>query len=234
MTELRRNIMGLIIVGILIILIYSLFYYLNKLVCDLFHDTKKLFKRPVQSTKPEKLYWLTALALELSRKPSVIPVMPLLANTSQDALTAALAALDQHNYDTAAELWRPLANQGNADAQYNLGIMYENGNGVPQDYAEAVTWFRKAADQGNTKAQYGLGVMYENGNGVPQDYAEAVKWFRKAAEQGDANAQYNLGVVYYNGQGVPQDFVEAHKWYNLAAARAIWPHCGASIRRSRT
>ena len=64
--------------------------------------------------------------------------------------------------------------------------MYEQGHGVPQDYAEAVKWYRKAADQGDAFAQYNLGVMYDNGEGVPQDQAEAVKWYRKAAEQGDA------------------------------------------------
>jgi TPR repeat protein len=61
-------------------------------------------------------------------------------------------------------------------AQYNLGLMYGKGWGVPQDYAEAAKWYRRAAEQGYAKAQYNLGVMYYNGEGVPQDYAEAVKW----------------------------------------------------------
>ena len=84
----------------------------------------------------------------------------------------------------------------NLDAQYNLGLMYDNGEGVPQDYAEAVKWYRLAAEQGHAKAQYNLGLMYDNGEGVPQDYAEAVKWYRLAAEQGDAAAQTNLGCMY--------------------------------------
>ena len=62
--------------------------------------------------------------------------------------------------------------------------MYRNGEGVPQDYAEAVKWYRLAAEQGDADAQYNLGLMYDNGNGVPQDYKEAVKWYRLAAEQG--------------------------------------------------
>ena len=62
--------------------------------------------------------------------------------------------------------------------------MYDKGQGVPQDYAEAVKWYRLAAEQGDADAQYNLGVMYDNGQGVPQDYAEAVKWYRLAAEQG--------------------------------------------------
>ncbi len=104
-----------------------------------------------------------------------------------------LAAYYTGDFSTALKEWRPLAEQGDALAQYNLGLMYRNGNGVIQDYAEAVKWFRLAAEQGFAKAQYNLGLMYQNGNGVVQDYAEAVRWYRLAAEQGHAKAQYNLG-----------------------------------------
>ena len=83
-----------------------------------------------------------------------------------------------------------LAEQGYAYAQYNLGVMYENGRGVRQDYAEAVKWYRQAAAQGFADAQFNLGVMYGNGQGVRQDYAEALRWYRKATEQGHAEAQY--------------------------------------------
>ncbi|MHC5060354.1 MAG: secretin N-terminal domain-containing protein [Planctomycetota bacterium] len=109
------------------------------------------------------------------------------------------------------------AEQEYAEAQYNLGVMYSNGQGVEQDYKEAVKWYRKAAEQEYAEAQYDLGVMYDNGQGVEQDYKEAVKWYRKAAEQGHAEAQYNLGVMYDNGQGVEQDYKEAVKWYRKAA-----------------
>ncbi len=98
--------------------------------------------------------------------------------------------------------------------------MYHYGQGVPQDYPEAVRWYRMAAEQGNANGQFNFGVMYHDGRVVPQDYAEAVRWYRMAAEQGNADAQFNLGYMYRHGQGVPQDFVEAHMWYNLAAARA--------------
>ena len=86
-------------------------------------------------------------------------------------------------------------------AQYNLGFMYANGQGVPEDYVEAVKWYRKAADQGDASAQYNLGRMVASGQGVRQDYVEAVKWYRKAADQGDASACFNLGLMYSNGQG---------------------------------
>ena len=99
------------------------------------------------------------------------------------------------------EQLRKAAEQGNASAQYSLGVMYNTGEGVPQDYQEAVSWYHKAAEQGHASAQYNLGVRYVNGEGVPQDYQEAVSWWRKAAEQGDAIAQYNLGVSYDNRRG---------------------------------
>ena len=95
--------------------------------------------------------------------------------------------------------------------------MYAEGEGVEQDYKEAVSWYRKAAEQGDSAGQVGLGYMYAEGEGVEQDYKEAVSWYRKAAEQGDADAQYNLGYMYAEGEGVEQDYKEAVCWYRKAA-----------------
>ena len=98
------------------------------------------------------------------------------------------------------------ASAGRGRSENNLGFMYSNGRGVPQDDAEAVRWYRLAAEQGEAGAQVQPRVcMYSNGRGVSQDDAEAVRWFRLAAEQGKAGAQNNLGVMYSNGRGVPQD-----------------------------
>ena len=110
-----------------------------------------------------------------------------------------------------------------ATEQYNLGVMYANGQGVPQDYAEAARWYRKAADLGFAAAQAQLGNMYCVGQGVPQDYAECARWFRKAADQAQTQAvvQYDLGVLYANGQGVPQDYVQAAAWYRKAADQGL-------------
>ena len=116
---------------------------------------------------------------------------PAVAGPFEDAVSA----LERGDYATALREFRVLAEQGLADAQYNLGVMYAKGEGVPHDYAEAGKWFRMAAEQADADAQYILGVMYYNGQGVPQDYAEAVKWFRMAAEQGHAGAQNNLGFI---------------------------------------
>jgi uncharacterized protein len=126
-------------------------------------------------------------------------------------------AYERGDYATALREWKPLAEQGDAIAQSNLGLLYAKGRGVPQDYTEAVKWFRKAADQGYADAQLNLGIMYAGGQGVPQDDAAAVMWYRKAANQGHAKSQSILGVLYRNGQGVPQDYVEAAKWYRKAA-----------------
>ena len=109
------------------------------------------------------------------------------------------------------------AKKGNADAQNNLGVCYESGRGVQQDYAKAVFWYEKSAEQGNAYAQYNLGVCYYNGRGVQQDYAKAVFWYAKSAEQGDADAQYNLGFCYINGRGVRQDYAKAVSWYARSA-----------------
>ena len=106
-----------------------------------------------------------------------------------------------------------------ADAEYNLGVMYERGQGVEQDFKEAVKWYRKAAEQGDAVAQYNLGLMYRKGEGVPQDFKEALKWFRKAAEQGNELAQYSLGMMYDNGEGVPIDRGVAYVWCSIAAAK---------------
>jgi TPR repeat protein len=109
------------------------------------------------------------------------------------------------------------AEQGDANAQFQLGFRYDLGQGVTQDYKEAVKWYTKAAEQGSSAAQFNLGLMYYDGQGVTQDYKEAVKWYTKAAEQGSSAAQFTLGLMYYDGQGVTQDYKEAVKWFTKAA-----------------
>ena len=122
------------------------------------------------------------------------------------------------DFATAMRHYRPLAEQGNAAAQLNVGALFHNGQGVPQSYAEALKWYRKAAEQGHAIAQSNLGVMYDEGRGVPQDYTEAAQWFYRAAEQGNTTAQRRLGVRFEDGRGVPQNYSQAYIWYSLAAA----------------
>jgi clan AA aspartic protease (TIGR02281 family) len=126
-------------------------------------------------------------------------------------------AYDRGDYAAAIRLWRSLADQNYAKAQYNLGFMYDKGQGIQQDYASAMSWYRKASNQGYAPAQYSLGLMYANGQGGRPDYTAAVSWYRKAANQGYAAAQYSLGFMYDKGQGVPQDYASAVSWYRKAA-----------------
>ncbi len=161
---------------------------------------------------------------------SLLMAGPAIAEPFADATKA----YHSGDYETAYWLIKPLAEAGLPEAQLNLGLLYEKGQGVPQDYAEALKWNRKAAEQGNAKAlewfhkaaeqgnadaQFHLGLMYDKRLGVAQDYAEAVKWYREAAEQGFVEAQINLGIMYFTGQGVPKDYVLAHMWFDLAASR---------------
>jgi uncharacterized protein len=128
------------------------------------------------------------------------------------------AAYTKGDYARAWSELKPLAERGNPEAQWYLGVMCHDGQGTPQNYAEAVKWFEKAVMQGYAKAEFNLGVMYRRGHGVSQDNAAAVRLYRKAAEKGYPNAQYNLGVMVAEGQGVKQDFVQAYMWFSLAAA----------------
>ena len=130
---------------------------------------------------------------------------------------AGVAARLQKDYAKALKHWRPIAKQGYAGAQFNLGNMHRLGLGVTKDHKEAVRWYRKAAMQGDAHAQGSLGVMYDRGHGVTQDLREAVKWYRKAANQGYVNVQSILGHMYANGRGVMHDDIMAYVWFNVAA-----------------
>ena len=132
-----------------------------------------------------------------------------------DSLEEAVTAYRSTDYATAFRVYRSLAEQGLAVAQFNLGLMYDHGHGVMQNYSEAMKWYRLAADQGRDDAQYQLGHLYYKQN----NYAEAAKWFHLAADQGRADAQSNLGAMYAEGEGVPQDFVRALMWFSLAAGQ---------------
>jgi hypothetical protein len=124
---------------------------------------------------------------------------------------------DDKNYTEAAKWYRMSAEEGYAEAQYELGAMYYGGEGITQNNSEALKWFRKSADQGNSDAQNSLGHMYQLGDGVKENLSEAVKWYQKSAEQGNKYAQYNLGEMYEYGNGITQDYGKAIEWYQKAA-----------------
>ena len=93
-------------------------------------------------------------------------------------------AIEKGDYKTALSIFEDLASKGDAEAQYNLGVMYVKGEGVRQDYKKAIEWYEKAATKGDASAQYNLGVMYYNGQVVKQDYKKAKEWFGKACDGG--------------------------------------------------
>ena len=109
-----------------------------------------------------------------------------------DDLQDALDAVDRGDYKTAQKLFLLLAEQGDAQAQYNLGVMVAKGEGITQDINLAINLFRLAAEQGFARAQYNLGVLYDEGLGIPKDHQEALKWFQLSAEQGLAQAQKEM------------------------------------------
>lgn len=156
--------------------------------------------------------------------------------------TAMALAGDKEAFETA----KVSAFHGDAEAQYQLGLMYATGRGVRQDLSQAAAWYKKAAVQGNAEAQYQVGTMYDTGKGMPQNFTEAVSWYNKAAEQGHKAAQLNaekiqqhldslqnsaekgvasdqvtLGKMYTAGNGVPQDDAKAVAWYKKAAEQGF-------------
>jgi hypothetical protein len=141
---------------------------------------------------------------------------------------AGVDAYHRGDYATALREWRPLAEQGDAGAQFNLGQLYVNGQGILQDHVQARQWYEKAAAQGHADAEVNLGILYVVGQGVPQDYKMAEYWLRLSANHGNAMALTKLGLMYERGNGVPQDVVLAHKWYILGAANG--DELGAELR----
>jgi TPR repeat protein len=164
-----------------------------------------------------------------SRKsnPNILVMQSIQDRTAENAPSAltgrgAGASLFNDKCVSALRILRPLAERGDAAAQYELGDLYYSGLGVPQVEAEAVEWYRRAALQGHPAAQHMLALSYEYGTGVARNMAESLKWLRRAAQQGYGASQNRLGQMYQSpgsfGVTFEQDLIEAHKWYNLSAA----------------
>jgi TPR repeat protein len=128
----------------------------------------------------------------------------------------ALAVYERQDFSTALRLFTPLAGSGNAEAQFYLGSMYDEGKGVQMDTKAAVKWYTLAADQGNASAQLGLGLLYSTGGfRVRKDNLAAFKYYKLAAEQGNIEAQQEIGLLYRMGWGVQKDYVRAYMWYTI-------------------
>lgn len=134
-------------------------------------------------------------------------------------LAEGVAAYERGDGKVAVAQLRPLARQGDAEAQYYLGRLYfYRVKGMRQDYRAAARWFRRAAEQGHAAARYKLGGMYFTGRGVAQNDRQAAEWWRQAAQQGHAESQNNLGVLFANGRGVPRNPTLAYALQALALA----------------
>lgn len=139
-------------------------------------------------------------------------------------------ALERGNFETALEQLKPLADGGDAAAQFALGRLYYRGKGVPQDYGSAAQWLDRAARQDHLQAQSLLGLLYARGLGVKRDFAAAEDLLTRAAERGDLEAQAGLGLLYSSTDAGHAGKIRAHMWWSIAAARG-YRHAGASRER---
>jgi len=164
----------------------------------------------------------------LSKLAVLILTIALPGSTFAGDLEDGNAAYDRGDYATALSKYMKAAEQDDASAQNTLGLMYDQGQGVPQNNDQELYWFLKSAERGYLRAQYNLAVMYQFGQRVPVNYKQSVYWFMMAAEQGHTTSQHSLGVIYAEGRGVPRDYVQAYVWSSLAAAQG---HDGGRTNR---
>ena len=141
----------------------------------------------------------------------------------QDRFESGLASKDRGHYATAIRAWLPMAESGNAEAQNNIGYMYEGGLGVPQNYLMAMNWYRQAADSGLAEAQHNMGMLYHQGYGVAENFTEAFRWFKMAADQELAESEYMLGLAYQSGEGTSLDYAEARRLFLSSARKNYTP-----------
>ncbi|WP_179958207.1 tetratricopeptide repeat protein [Chitinimonas arctica] len=162
------------------------------------------------------------LSLSTAHKHLLASLLLLSALCSHAAtLEDGLAAYKAKDYQVAAPIFQALADQGNADAQNNLGLIYWKGLGTTKDNQRARELFEKAAEQNHVNAHVNLGVIYALGDGVPEDAQLAYTWIRKAADRGDAFAQYFIGLAYLNGEGVGADPRQALIWLRKSAEQGF-------------
>lgn len=151
-------------------------------------------------------------------------VLSLLLSVSVGSLQAAeleegFQAFKAGNYEQALRSWLPIAEKDNADAQYNLGILYQKGLGVEKNPKTAFIWYKRASANGHSDAMYNLGIMYNKGRVVYRSPKDAVKWWRKSAQLGNAEAQFNLGVEYFYGRKIGKDIPKALMWWKKSAGQ---------------
>ncbi len=155
----------------------------------------------------------------MKRLLTLIFVLLLALPATADDFRKGLGAVQDGDYEEATATFRRLAESGDRNSQFMLGVMYEGGYGLAKDPAQALIWFEKSATLGLASAQYNTGIYYQFGRGVKADPATAARWHGLAAAQGHASVQNNLASLYFMGQGIAKDPIEAWKWFDLAARR---------------
>jgi len=136
---------------------------------------------------------------------------------SAQSVKAGIEAWQKSDYSAAVAIWRPLAEKGDADAQFNLGQAYRLGRGVPINLAAAQSWFERAADKGHVDAQTTLGLLlFQNGN-----HTGGMRWLKVASDQGEPRAMLVYGTALFNGDGVPQDPILGYAFVSRAAAQGL-------------
>lgn len=141
----------------------------------------------------------------------------LLVLPAQADVAAGMRAFRNRDYTTAFKEWKESAEQGQAEAQFDLGVLYAQGRGVRRDLTVAEQWYRKAAEQGNAEAEFALGQMYSRGWGVPRDEADAIRWFQMANSPETDGPATDWAII--EGYGVTQDEKQAVYWYEQAAQK---------------
>ncbi|HID81457.1 MAG TPA: sel1 repeat family protein [Chromatiales bacterium] len=199
--------------------------------CDRFEPDTNRKEKNIMRIKSIKIYTILVLLLvftvfntnhvfAVDKKLEDKDISEVLKSIDDQMLYAAVLYRDG-DYAEAAKWYEKAAKQGDSNAQYNLGVMYGNGEGVMQNSKSAAKWFEQAAKQGHSGAQILLGKQYYRGEGVPQDYKAAFRWYEKAATQGEEYAQFFIGTMYFEGNGVTQDYKLAAKWFEKAANEGI-------------
>jgi hypothetical protein len=181
------------------------------------HDgvRKLLLHTPLRCRNCHHRFWVFNPLKPLLLMAAVIALVGLTAWLAIDPHTAVPPAL------APSSLPHARAEQGDPEAQLQLGMRYATGDGVIQNDKEAARWFELAARQGLTEAQYQYGLVLLQGRGVVQDYKAAFDWIEKPAKRGYAKAQYSLGELYRYGTGTAIDKARAYLWFNLAAAQGV-------------
>ena len=154
-----------------------------------------------------------------SAKGTVLFIYLILSSSmlSADIFVAGLNAIDRSHYASAYRSFKPLADNGIAEAQNNLGFLYQNGFGVKRNYNTAIKWYELAAAQGLPEAQHNMGMLNYLGHGLSQSYSHARRWFSKAADQGLSNSHYMIGLIFFKGEGTQVSPERAKQHFTKAA-----------------